>query len=379
MFLKYVSIVFAAALCASVARADPLGGIELPERLANAPSTSQVPADHDLMFEINEAHRVLSHRVAGSVSKRVPTLIKTKHGVKSGYKIERNYNTLLSVSVPGFIQTVRYSDPDDFVIERGKPNGINTPFTVTKPEGYAVVAVRHAIHAGEKQCHEVVYTPYSPAIDTVAMRKLGYAYLYRTLEKAYTDLLNNQHIRWQALPGKKVATLVPLNTAIVLSIIEHIDPDRLQDEPIENLVNEVLVPIGANQKTAYKYAGSSKGARGLMQFVPKTYERVRRQQPGAHLIRNFVAGMDDQENAAKAAFLLFDSDLAQLPLEKRKELLDPATPEAYLAQYLAAAYNGGAPRVVASLRQGGAWESRLAPETRDYIKKLDEVRALFES
>ena len=66
--------------------------------------------------------------------------------------------------------------------------------------------------------------------------------------------------------------------ALVLSIIEHIDPVRFKNCPEDDkiaLVHEVLTIIGANTINAYAYSKSPAGARGLFQLVPDTYKRLR--------------------------------------------------------------------------------------------------------
>ena len=165
--------------------------------------------------------------------------------------------------------------------------------------------------------------------------------------------------------------LVSPDVALVLSIIEHIDPTRSRRESIEKLINEVLVIIAANKEKAYAYSVSKAKARGLFQFIPRTYGAIRSQYPKAELIPNFVSGMNHHVNAAKASLLLFDSDLSALPREKRVDLLKN---KVALAEYLAIAYNSGSRRAVRAYQSGSISTRGLPAETVIYVEKLRKVR-----
>ena len=162
--------------------------------------------------------------------------------------------------------------------------------------------------------------------------------------------------------------------ALVLSIIEHIDPVRFKNCPEDDkiaLVHEVLTIIGANTINAYAYSKSPAGARGLFQLVPDTYKRLRDKYPQAGLKKDFVLGCTDHLNAAKASLLLFGSDLADLPRERLSAIRKDARAA---GMYLAAAYNCGSGRVGKSARKcGNEWACRLPEETKIYLKKFDVV------
>ncbi|MGH7174778.1 MAG: transglycosylase SLT domain-containing protein [Minisyncoccia bacterium] len=362
MFFKTLLIAAVSLAAADIAAAKPTPYGHLPRAVLYAPSGGRWYADHDFTSEIRAARARLAHLTAGytTVKKRL-----------------ENYNILLAVKRVGDgIEVVKVSrngsNREGFVIDWAKANGVNTNFIVHKPLGYTVLAAKRVIR-WRRGYEEVVYTPFTDDIDTPAMRARGIRYLRTVIERAYSDLLN-ANVRSQSLPGRRVAAIIPVKTALALSIIEHIDPSRLKHESVEKLVDEVLVTVAANQDLAYNYAVSRTGARGLFQFMPETYGRITRKYSRAHLVRDFTAGMNNHVNAAKASLLLFDSDLGQLPREKREWLVGRSTNPHYAAVYLAAAYNGGAPRVAASIRRGGAWTKRLRPETQWYVLKLDKVR-----
>ena len=210
--------------------------------------------------------------------------------------------------------TNRGCETDGFDVVRTRRNGVGSRFEVRYPENMAVLALRTMVHCGEKGYKEVVYTPYSPEIDTPQMREDGLNYLKGQIESAWTDLEEN-NVRLGGF-NELSHDIAPTEIALVLSIIEHIDPLRFKNSPPGGetaLVHEVLTIIGANMSDAYAYSRSPAGARGLFQFIPRTYERILRKYRQARLDGNFVSGCRNHENAAKASLLLFDSDLNDLP------------------------------------------------------------------
>jgi hypothetical protein len=202
------------------------------------------------------------------------------------------------------------------------------------------------------------------------VRKAGLDYLMGRIKLARNDLAAKR-VRLAEFLGMGDAT--PMEVSLVLSIIEHIDPDRFEHYEGNEiaLVHEVLTIIGANTTEAYRYSKSPAGARGLFQFVPDTYRRLRQKYRSAGLKQDFVSGCDDHINAAKASLLLFDSDLASLP----RKLWSVARKDGRsVGMYLAAAYNCGPKRVETSARAcKGQWTCLLPEETRVYLKKFDVV------
>ena len=259
-----------------------------------------------------------------------------------------------------------------FQVTTCRANGVGSRFEVDHPEHMAVLALRTIVHDKGDTFKEVVYTPYSPEIDTWQVRKAGLDYLVRQIDLAYGDL-KAREVRLTGF-GRLGSDMTPVEVALVLSIIEHIDPVRFtncQEGQETALVHEVLAIIGANTINAYAYSKSPAGARGLFQFIPKTYKRIREKYPKANLNRSFVPGCNDHVNAAKASLLLFDSDLEDVPrpwlpvLERNVRTI---------GMYLAAAYNCGAKRVEKSAKAcGRQWTCRLPEETKTYLKKFDVV------
>jgi transglycosylase-like protein with SLT domain len=261
---------------------------------------------------------------------------------------------------------------DGFEVTKNRGNGVGSRFEVTYPEDMAVLALRTTVRSGRDSFTEVVYTAYTPEIDTWQVRKAGLDYVAEQIELARRDL-EIRKVNLIGFDGTDDDIMLP-EVALVLSIIEHIDPVRFKncgDDDKIALVHEVLTVIGANTTNAYAYSKSPAGARGLFQLVPDTYKRLRQKYPQAGLKKDFVLGCIDHLNAAKASLLLFGSDLADLPREQLSAIRKDARAA---GMYLAAAYNCGAGRVGKSARKcGNEWACLLPEETKIYLKKFNVV------
>lgn len=257
---------------------------------------------------------------------------------------------------------------EGFEVKLVRKNGVGSRFEITYPENMVVLALRTTVRAGVNSFREVVYTPYSPQIDTPQVRQAGLSYLITQIELARKDLEKRQ----ARLYGfERLSTDMPIDVSLALSIIEHIDPVRFRNCPKgreTDLIHEVLTIMGANTVDAYAYSRSSAGAMGLFQIIPATYKRLQNKYPRAGLTKDFVKGCTDHVNAAKASLLLFDSDLSDLP----KEHLPLITKDLRtIGMYLAAAYNCGSKRVEKSAKQcGSEWTCRLPLETKIYLDKF---------
>jgi len=342
---------------------------------------SGVSDDHerpfDIMQEIRRAQEFLQDKTAGysEEPEQKTRVFRDKHGRKKEKVVWEKVvkpNFLLAVEDLRERKISPGSVTSGFEVTKCRANGVGSRFEVEHPEHMAVLALRTMVHSDGKSYKEVVYTPYSPEIDTWQVRKAGLDYLMHQIECAYKDL-KMSNVRLGGF-RRLEAQVTPTEVALVLSIIEHIDPLRFKSCPEGQetaLVHEVLALIGANTINAYAYSKSSAGARGLFQFIPKTYERIREKYPTAHLNRRFVAGCNDHVNAAKASLLLFDSDLADA---SRKWLLSLRKNVRAVGLYLAAAYNCGSKRVEESAKEcGNQWTCRLPEETKTYLKKFDVV------
>ncbi|MCX5813224.1 MAG: transglycosylase SLT domain-containing protein [Proteobacteria bacterium] len=252
------------------------------------------------------------------------------------------------------------------VIEPGKSNGVNTKFTIVYPEHHIVLALKRPVRHGTT-FKEVVYTPYSESLDIPDVRKAGLDYLKNVLSKAKNNLIE-RGVR--PLSGNE---FIADDVSLTLAIIEHIDPQKFESGryTTERLIHETLVIMGTNKQSAYRYSASKAGARGLFQFIPDTYKRIARLYPRAGLENDFIHGMEDHENAAKASFLLFDADMRALNNGRKDQIMND--PHA-LGRFLASAYNCGAGRTKGAIdRYRGNWCSGVPAETQIYLKKYDAV------
>ncbi|MCK9227797.1 MAG: transglycosylase SLT domain-containing protein [Syntrophorhabdaceae bacterium] len=250
------------------------------------------------------------------------------------------------------------------VIEPGKANGVNTKFTIVSQEHHVVLALKRPVRSSSG-FKEVIYTPYSEGIDIPIVRKAGLDYLRTVIDNAKNDLIRRR------VNPRSCDSFIDNDISVVLAIIEHIDPGKFLSGKYtpEKLINETLVILGTNRDHAYRYSRSKAGAMGLFQFIPGTYKRILNLYPRAGLNRDFVRGMEDHENAAKASFLLFDADMHVLNDARRQRLLeDPPS----LGRFLASAYNCGPGRTRGSMeRHGDNWTAAIPSETQTYLHKFD--------
>jgi len=255
---------------------------------------------------------------------------------------------------------------EGIVVEPGKSNGVNTKFSVTYPEHNIVLAIKRPVRHGIS-FKEVIYTPYSEALDIPVVREAGLEYLKNVLRSAKNNLKKRG-----ALPACE--TFLADNVSVILAIIEHIDPLKFESGKYttEKLINETLVILGTNKQKAYRYSASKAGARGLFQFTPKTYKKIVDLYPQAGLDKDFIRGMEDHENAAKASLLLFDADFRIINNGRTSQITnDPLE----MSRLVASSYNCGSGKTKGAFdRHGDKWDSKVPAETQIYLKKFDAVR-----
>lgn len=294
----------------------------------------------------------------------------------------KNANTLLAISCiknPSEFTYVNLSQnkvrSGEYRFTRGRPNGVASRFLVTRPRGCVVLAARRAVHNVQtREVEEVVYTPYSLGIDTKQMREMGIDYLFSVVLQAQSELAESR-VPSAAFPGLPVAIGAPSWAAVEFALVEHIDPKRMRHESMKNLMGEVAVVIAANGTGAYRYAISRRKAFGLFQFIQPTYKNLLEKYPTAELEQDFIEGTEDHVNAAKAALLLFDSDVEDLSIKEKDSFLKE---NKYWVEYLAATYNGGSNRARKAMRVNGALSlNKLFRETQWYIKKLRRLERVL--
>jgi hypothetical protein len=264
-----------------------------------------------------------------------------------------------------------------FEFERGPAIGLGTRFSVKNEEGCVVLAAKRAIHnIRTRAIEEAAYTAYSPELDTEEMREEGKNYLLGVIWEAQNRLYE-KGVSSRAFDGLVAAFPTSDSIAFNLALIEHIDPKRARShESISQLINEVLVTLGANREGAYRYARSPKSAHGLFQFTERTYKLLLKEYPEAVLVEDFIDGAEDHVNIAQAAFLLFDLDTSTLPPRTKKLLFEKST---HRMEYIAASYNGGSGRALRAMRKDGTLRvKRLFLETQLYMNKFRSVNKVFQ-
>lgn len=225
-----------------------------------------------------------------------------------------------------------------------RSNGIrwnkwNTIYKVTEPESWIVVKNKYPewkTEKGKKVVEERVYVPYSSDIHKPEVIEAGREYLRLTTQKAFQELTAD-NVYSRAIPNQLVTNVPGLNQIMFsrLPLIEGMDYSEFLVNP-QISYERVLVLIGSNESNAYYWTESSAGARGWLQYTPKTYKEIRKLYPAAKLLSSHELGASDHINSMKAAILLHDYNSAALVKKFGQKILE----DPRLEEYLAAAYNG---------------------------------------
>ncbi len=238
-------------------------------------------------------------------------------------------------------------------------NGVNSEFLVGQETGLVLVAVRYPILkevtiAKKKQFerHDVVYTPFADDLRKPEMVVEGKRVLQQGVDEAFARL-DTLQVTSRAFPGRPVTQVIDPKILKSLLLIEHASTATLKNNP-NQAIETFYVTLAANADHAYGYAKSSAGALGIAQFMPTTYARLVKKNPGAQLEKDFEKGMRDLDNTIKAEMVLLDSMLSELPKAVRATALEP---ESLAPEFLAASYNGGASRVSKAIPR---WEAQFA-------------------
>jgi hypothetical protein len=369
----------------NIGEAEGESGFEEPDFIQSAPPASETAklVGESIFAQIKEARDAIR-------TQKMPDFFYIEdHDKRGGIKKEKHRtDALLAIldiksGEKKFVAMDEKGESQDkgYLIAKGYPSGMGTEYLINNPPNCVVLAVKKVKHKAE-----LVYTPYSKTLDCPAARKKGFEYLVNNLQRAKEDLEKGR-VRSSAFQGKLVCNSVPGRMALALSVVEQIDPNAFKrmshenqkkfphlnveeadSEAVKVLANKVFTTIGLNLERSYRYAVSGKGARGLFQFMPKTYRSMVKNYPNARLNPDFFAGTNDHLNAAKASLLLFDSDLSCIPEKSRKEL--PKFPE-IMGKVLASSYNAGFTKTFrAILKHREKYVSFLSDETKDYDRKF---------
>ncbi len=268
--------------------------------------------------------------------------------------------------------------PGTLDIDVLRTNGVNSHFVADKG-AKVVVAVQSPIFK-EKwitsksrvyELEDVLYTPYSSSLHTPEMAAWGEATIDAMIAQAYADL-RSLGIMSRAFPDRLMADVIDPKLVKAIAVIEHLSEASLSGASATKAEESFYVVMAGNQGDAYAYSRSSVGAKGLVQFIPSTYKAMAAKKE-LQLDPNFETGMTNPRNAIRAQIAYLDLELASMPASVKALV---ATDPARVDEYLAAAYNGGGPRVRNAIAKLGEDWSK---EPSEHLKRYETLFAQAES
>lgn len=250
-------------------------------------------------------------------------------------------------------------------------DGVDSEYDVSSPPGQVVIGVQFPLQiktAHGLKLERAIYTPYSKELrqEFPEMVTLGWQYLNTGLSTA--------RVRIEKEGVSEIRRILP-KVILTLVLIEHFSNEELSDDQLEEEIYRVALTLGANQEKAYRYSVSGVGARGIGQFMQRTWNSLRGRYPGL-VPRDFFQGSAQHPSALIAQFLLANEDLNFLfsQVDWRK---DKGKQQSFLndqrevGEYLALSYNGGAPRAHRWLASGRT--KTLPSQGFKYIRKFNQV------
>lgn len=274
-------------------------------------------------------------------------------------------------------------------------NSFNTYYEITGRPELIIVANKYLFPSkylsglserSAGQYTDIIYAPYSKKLHLAEVVEVGKAYLEKNINQAFAEL-ETAKVESRSSPGAPITEGISKDFIRNIILVEHVDPDGFRNatDGGRELSERVLVIIGANQESAYRYTGSPAGASGLAQFIQPTYKSMVSKYPEARLIKGYNAGMANHANAIKAMVLFFDSHKKEIAGKITRP--DIVKSLGITEEMLAATYNGGPGKVVRSVNKFGlAWFSNqlrlprasqiFRQETLNYLKKFQAIKNL---
>lgn len=221
----------------------------------------------------------------------------------------------------------------------------------------------------------VYYVPYSKDLHQSFIVQAGKEYNKSVVNEAYKALTSNK-VKSRAFPDKLVTEVFSASRSYFerIPLIEQSDLGEFILDPITT-AERVFVILGTNTENAFSKTCNSSSACGMYQFIPSTYNNIRKAYKPANLIIDTMEGRKNHINAAQSAILLYDYNLGDLVKRFGEKIIyDPK-----LEEYLAAAYNGSPRHVHNSLtatlgRNVAQWTTHLKKETLGFMVKLRFLR-----
>jgi hypothetical protein len=246
-----------------------------------------------------------------------------------------------------------------------RPNYVNTAVRVTDSKGreFRPLVVRYPVEKSGKLKEVGYYTAAHPAVEDDGVVRAGGDYVRERLDAAAAEL---------AAKGEAIDPAV-VDVAERLCHVEHTDHKRFLSEDSAALFDEIRTLYALNAGDTYRFSVSSAGAGGMVQMIPPTYEAIREQYPEAELKADFVEGMRDHANAARAMLLYMQNTWDYL--RKQDEVVAALTSGlATQPELLAAGYNSNPRKLPGYLsRGGGAWRALIPEETKMYLRIYEAV------
>lgn len=241
-----------------------------------------------------------------------------------------------------------------------RPNGVNTPLIVTDEMGrsHLPLLAQYPVEREGKFYEVSYYISTHPGLVTAETVSLGKNYIRNVIYAARFELQN------------KGFTISPLSADMAerLCIVEHVDHARFRNESHPDIYNDIFTLYAFNEGQTYRYSVSSAGAGGMIQMIPSTYRLIRNRFPGANLLPDFVEGMRNHANAAKAMLLyiqLTHDDLMRSSVIS--EAVNSGT--ASIHELLSAGYNSNPAKLAGYIRRGGqGWRNLIPRETQIYLQ-----------
>lgn len=241
-----------------------------------------------------------------------------------------------------------------------RPNGVNTPLIITDEAGrsHLPLLAQYPVER-EGRFYEIsYYISTHPGIVTEETIGLGKNYIRNVIDAARFELESK---------GFVISPLAA-DMAERLCVVEHVDHLRFRTEPHQNIYNDIFTLYAFNEGQTYRYSVSSAGAGGMIQMIPSTYRLIRNRFPGAGLVPDFVDGMRNHANAAKAMLLYIQLTHDDL---MRSSVVSDAVRNgtASIHELLSAGYNSNPARLAGYIRRGGqGWRNLIPRETQIYLQ-----------
>ncbi len=244
-------------------------------------------------------------------------------------------------------------------VKNVRANGVNTPVLVvdTDNKAHLPLLVQYPVERDGKFYEMAFYMSTHPGIVTPEVVNAGRIYVRSIIDVARTNLQKN---------GVYISPQIT-DMAERLSIVEHVDHQRFNNEYHPTIYNDIFALYALNEGQTYRYSVSTAGAGGMVQMIPWTYNMIRQRYPSVNLMPDFVEGMRNHTNAATAMLLYMQMTWGEITSsETVNNAL--ATGIATPAELMSAGYNSNPAKLAGYIRRGGAnWKNLIPRETKIYL------------